>query len=122
MLIMALFKYDIVVAFRFKLCIFFKLILCHCYDLHKWYRIADILQMVKIIVIPRNNIDYISIVEELYREYSNIKGINVIEDCPYCTLGSTFIRGQIKDGKDISFYVPDSIKENIEFYYKNVRL
>lgn len=92
------------------------------YDLHKWYRIADILQMVKIIVIPRNNIDYISIVEELYREYSNIKGINVIEDCPYCTLSSTFIRGQIKDGKDISFYVPDSIKENIEFYYKNVKL
>lgn len=83
-------------------------------ELHSWHRIADLLQMADIIVIPRDNIDCISELDEIYREYPNVKNISILDDCPYCTISSTFIREQVKSGKDISFYVPDVVRKYIK--------
>ena len=81
--------------------------------LHSWYRIADILQMIDIIVIPRNDIDCISCADEIYREYPNVKNICIAGGCPYCSLSSTFVREQIKDNKDIGYYVTDAVQQYI---------
>lgn len=83
-------------------------------EIHSWYRIADLLQMVDILVIPRDNIDCISELDEIYREYPNVKNISILDDCPYCTLSSTFVREQVKEGKDISFYVPEEVRKYIK--------
>lgn len=83
-------------------------------EIHSWYKTVDLLQMIDIMVIPRDNIDCISELDEIYREYPNIKNISILDDCPYCTLSSTFVRKQIKKGKDISFYVPEDVRKYIK--------
>lgn len=85
--------------------------------LPKWKNASEIIENHQIYVCPRNGMEYEKQIEDIKNKF-NVKDIQVIKDVPECNLSSTFVREQIKEGKDISFYVPDSVRDYI--YTKNL--
>lgn len=85
--------------------------------LPKWKNASEIIENHQIYVCPRNGMEYEKQIEDIKNKF-NVKNIQVIKDVPECNLSSTFVREQIKEGKDISFYVPDSVRDYI--YTKNL--
>ena len=81
--------------------------------LSQWKNAAEIIENHEIYVCPRNGIDYNKEIAKIKSNFK-VKAIYVVTDVPECNLSSTFIRKQIKEGKDIKFYVPSDVKKHIE--------
>lgn len=81
--------------------------------LSRWKNAAEIIENHEIYVCPRNRIDYNKEIDKIKNNFK-VKAIHVVKDVPECNISSTFIRKQIKEGKDIKFYVPSDVKKYIE--------
>lgn len=82
-------------------------------NIESWHRYIDILENYKIYVCSRDGIDINLKIEELLKNGCRIKEINSFNSLIECTISSTFIRNEIKKGNDISFYVPEKVKQYI---------
>lgn len=71
-------------------------------NISSWKNHELLLKEFPIIIYPRKEY-YITIPEE----YTNIKKV----EAPLLEISSTFIRQSIKEGKDIRFFLPESIRE-----------
>jgi nicotinate-nucleotide adenylyltransferase len=84
-------------------------------DLHKFHDIEWILANCEVIVCgrPGNEIweGYVELKD--YEEFSALR-INVLENFPQIGISSSFIRDQIKEGKNIWSYVPKSVCKLID--------
>lgn len=87
--------------------------------LPKWKNSKEIIENYDIYVCPRNGLSCDEEIDYINSNF-NVKGLHIVNGVPECDLSSTFIRNQIKEGKTISYYVPDSVAQNIENnkYYK----
>ncbi|WP_164110033.1 MULTISPECIES: nicotinate (nicotinamide) nucleotide adenylyltransferase [Sphingobacterium] len=73
--------------------------------LHKWKNADVLLRDYRILVYPRPGYD-----AGEWRKHPSV----TLTDTPHMELSSTFIRGAIKDKKDIKFLVPDRVLEFID--------
>lgn len=73
--------------------------------LHKWKNADVLLRDYRILVYPRPGYD-----AGKWRKHPSV----TLTDTPHMELSSTFIRGAIKDKKDIKFLVPDRVLEFID--------
>lgn len=85
-------------------------------DLHKFHDIEWILANCEVIVCgrPNNKVaeGYVNLAGK-YKTFSALR-INVLENFPQIGISSSFIRDQIKEGKDIWSYVPKSVCKLID--------
>lgn len=77
-------------------------------SLHKWYNYEQIIEGYKILVYPRNT-NFKSPFNE--KEYPNI---TVLRDVPLMNISSSFIRKAIKEKKDVSYLLTESVKKYID--------
>lgn len=73
--------------------------------LHKWKNAEVLLRDYRILVYPRPGYD-----AGKWRQHPSV----TLTDTPHMELSSTFIRGAIKDKKDMKFLVPDRVLEFID--------
>lgn len=73
--------------------------------LHKWKNVEVLLRDYRILVYPRPGYNS--------GEWRNHPSVT-LTDTPHMELSSTFIRGAIKDKKDMKFLVPDRVLEFID--------
>lgn len=83
-------------------------------EIHSWFKVRDLLKTCDVFVILRNDICCGTYICELHWDFDDIKGIEIINDCPFCSMSSTFVRDQLSYGKDISFYVPEKVRDYIK--------
>ena len=78
----------------------------------KWKNYEVILKQYKLYVYPRPNYDLGE-----FKNHSSIKIINA----PMMEISSSFIRNSIKEGKDIRYFLPNTVYEYIRkmHFYKN---
>ena len=78
---------------------------------HKWRGYEMILERYKLLVYPR--------LEQVEVDLMEHPNINLI-DAPIMQIASTFIRKAIKEGKDVSYFLPPNVAEYVDEmnYYK----
>lgn len=81
-------------------------------EIETWHRYKDIIENFRIFVCPRNGINPFEKEKELRKRF-NVKEIIFFNKSLECNLSSTFIRDEINKGNDISFYVPEKVKQYI---------
>ncbi|HIG32160.1 MAG TPA: nicotinate-nucleotide adenylyltransferase [Flavobacteriales bacterium] len=80
-------------------------------NLHEWKNYEQILENYSIYVYPRPGI-------EISRTHQNI---HIVDDVPYMEISASFIRDSIKQGKDVSYLIPEKAWQYIDemnFYKK----
>lgn len=82
-------------------------------NIETWHKYEEILKNYVIYVCPRNGLNTDEKVNELIKHVSDIKSIIQLKKTIECNLSSTFIRNELKDKNDISFYVPEKVKQYI---------
>lgn len=78
---------------------------------HKWKNYEEILKHHKLYVYPRPNYDLGE-----YKNHTSVKQINA----PIMEISSSFIRKSIKEGKNIKYFLPESVYNYINemFFYR----
>ena len=71
-------------------------------NISMWKDYKEIITEFPILIYPRKGYEI-----EIPEEYSNIKNV----DAPLIEVSSTFIRQALKEGKDLRFFLPESIRE-----------
>ena len=95
------------------------------FNLYTWYNRYAILST-DMIVIPRlstNGESYEGLIEQLndtknaYRNDTThvIGNITILENAPLSTLSSTFVRNEVKAGKNVDLYVPPQITQLLNY-------
>ena len=82
--------------------------------IHMWYRAEDLLKKYKILVMERegDSVEEIINANELFRK--NKQNIKILNQDMKSNLSATYIREQIKEGKNINKFVPKEVAEYIE--------
>ena len=73
-------------------------------NFHKWKNYQQILEAYRIYVYPRRNF-------EIKRRHQNI---HMIEGVPQIEISASFIRRNIKAGKDVSYLIPEKAWKYID--------
>lgn len=81
-------------------------------SIERWYKYKDLLKEVKIIVVDRLGSSNLYYLQDKYKDIA--KEINVLK-CPIIEISSTEIRNKVKKGHDIRYFVPERIKEYIDY-------
>ena len=71
----------------------------------KWYRSEELLKELPILVYPRKDYDVV-----ISSDYPNVRLVNA----PEIEFSSTFIRESIRAGKDVRFFLPEAIREEVK--------
>ncbi len=79
---------------------------------HDWYRAEDILNMVTVCTMARNNADYEKLLK--YKAEREIMRDTIISDFAVVEVSSSDIREKVKRGEDISGLVPKAVESYIK--------
>lgn len=76
----------------------------------RWRNWREILETYRLIVYPRPGYDMPEQAETLY---GSCRGVTVLRSAPLALISSSFIRGALRDGKNVNFFLPVPVAESL---------